>query len=314
MPMAPGKSRKGAVSEMPDYVYRRYVYIDTDEVMAHATVMDGGEISDEVRTITRQRGGKIGAELGPKLIPFNLSIAANASRSIKQQFKIRQTAYVATDKVIKNIKKDKVLQERGIREGMVIECDVFLERLRTVPDDQQVKPDSWVARRQEERDPRIKWARLYANRQDMAVEALSIRREVDNSVVILALSPQWLLRPDEFSRCATIVGKVVGVKREGEMAEDAHDGTLDFRRQATSKSQEVAQSGGDSQAGGDSEGQDSGDPDNGGPWWRRRKPSRHARDVADARKRAQPAQQERGAAGPQPAQATIRLVPIAIYK
>lgn len=52
--------------------------------------MDGGEISDDVRTITRRMGGKIGAKLGPQFIPFNPSIGANLERFISRQFKIRQ--------------------------------------------------------------------------------------------------------------------------------------------------------------------------------------------------------------------------------
>jgi hypothetical protein len=90
-------------------------------------------------------------------------------------------------------------------------------------------------------------------------------------VLILALSPQWLLRPEEFSRRATIVGKVVGVRRDGEIAGDCGDGTLDFKRPEGS-TQEVAEQDGSTQELAEEH----------VGWWRKtfRKPSRHAHDVA----------------------------------
>lgn len=289
---------------MTEYVYRRYLYIDTDEIMAYATVMDGGEISDEVRTITRQSGGKIGAELGPKLIPFSLSIGLNSDRFSSKQFKIRQSAHVATDKVITGIKKDKKgsdINEEGIKEGMVIECDVFLEELRKVPVDDQVKPLNWREKRREAKDPRIVYAREYSIHQDILADALGIRTGAANAVLILALSPQWLLRPEEFSRRATIVGKVVGVRRDGEIAEDRGDGTLDFKRPDGS-TQEVAEQHGSTQEVAEEH----------VGWWRKtfRKPSRHAHDVASrAILTMKPA-----ISRPELTHATIRIAPIVIYK
>jgi hypothetical protein len=307
-----------------NYVYRRYLYIDTDEVLAYATVMDGGEISDDVHTITRRMGGKIGAKLGPQLIPFNLSIGANVDRFISRRFKVRQTAYVATDKVISGIRKDKIGSE--IREGMVIQCDVFLESLRKASDESQkeVEPRTWWERRQEAKDRRIAYAREYSYRQDMIVEALDLKRNGQNATVILALSPQWLLRPDEFSRGATIIGKVIGVQRQGEVATEIGDGTFDFRwdtaTEGTAEQSIVAAS----QQGAVAPGQQGtvapAQQGNVAPrrqggrgvWpFRRKNSSRHARNVA-----THPTQLPEIPKARQPdlSRATIRIAPIVIYK
>jgi hypothetical protein len=271
--------------------------------------MDGGEITDDVRTITRNMGGKFGGELGLKLIPVKLSFGADASKFSSRQFKIRQTAYVATEKVIRGIKKDRSgtnINEREVREGMVIEFDVFLDRLRKSPAAESLAPAHWWERRQEAKDPRIAYVRMYSRCQDMVVKALGMKKDGADTTLILALSPQWLLRPEEFSRQATIVGKLVGVKRDGESATDTGDGILDFTW-TDNGSQDVVQRPSDPP--GRPGGKDR-------KWsWLPRPFSKHKREVATAPAippPAEPAGPEPGR--PKPSQATIRVVPIVIYK
>jgi hypothetical protein len=43
-----------------DFRYRRYIYLDSDEILNVAAIIEGGEVSEELRNLTRGFGGKYG--------------------------------------------------------------------------------------------------------------------------------------------------------------------------------------------------------------------------------------------------------------
>ena len=43
---------------MTDFRYRCYIYLDSDEILNVAAIIEGGEASEELRNLTRGFGGK----------------------------------------------------------------------------------------------------------------------------------------------------------------------------------------------------------------------------------------------------------------
>ena len=43
---------------MTDFRYRRYIYLDGDEILNVAAIIEVGEVSEELRNLTRGFGGK----------------------------------------------------------------------------------------------------------------------------------------------------------------------------------------------------------------------------------------------------------------
>jgi hypothetical protein len=61
--------------------------------------MEGGQVSEELHTLTKGFGGNIGAKLGFAALGASLGLQAN--RLFKKEWKLRRTAYVAAYKVLK---------------------------------------------------------------------------------------------------------------------------------------------------------------------------------------------------------------------
>jgi len=49
---------------MADFRYRHFIYLDSDEILKIAAIMEGGEVGEEVRTLQKGFGANIGAKFG----------------------------------------------------------------------------------------------------------------------------------------------------------------------------------------------------------------------------------------------------------
>jgi hypothetical protein len=215
---------------MSDFQYRHFIYLDSEEILSVAPIIDGGEISDDIHTLTRQLGGRLGADFGIKTLGARISLGGDGSKSYKREFKLRQTAYVAANKVLNALKPDDIDLKKitSTVEKTIVKCDVNLHMLKA-----DGKPrKKWRDKFWRTNDPRKTYNDKYGERQDMCVELLNSRsNDFTGTVLLLALEPQWLLKPYEFDRRATVIGQVVAVRREQEKTVENSDGTFKFALQ-----------------------------------------------------------------------------------
>jgi hypothetical protein len=234
---------------MADFHYRHFIYVDSDEILNTAAIMEGGLVDEEIQTLTKGFGGNIGAKFG--FAALGASVGLQGNRLFKKEWKLRRTAYVAADKVLDKITtNDKVAEKASsISENAIVRCDINLRPLCSRPDGQQSHVDvdrlirPWW-QRLFTADPTVEAGRQnvyrYGKRQTMEVAMFGRDgNELTGPSLLLVLEPRWVLKPSEFSRRATIVGQVIGAKRNGEELIPAHDSYgpwFEFRRQTVPES------------------------------------------------------------------------------
>jgi hypothetical protein len=130
-------------------------------------------------------------------------------------------------------------------ENTIVRGDIDLHPLRSRSNDEQPRRDvnNWSIHGGEKiftTDPAVEVRRQnvydYGKRQTMEVRMLSDEGdELEQPKLLLVLEPQWVLKPGEFSRRATVVGQIVGVERHGEElvpSRDNYGPWFEFRRPA----------------------------------------------------------------------------------
>jgi len=241
---------------MPDFRYRHFIYLDSDEILNIAAIMEGGEVSEELLTLTKGLGGNIGAKFG--FAAQGATLGFQGDRRFTKEWKLRRTAYVAADRVLAKLAPKNMgpVSVSSVSENAVIRCDIDLHPLLSSSYEDQPHTDviqlirprwqkllNWT-------DPTIKArkqaVRKYGSRQTMQVNMFgSDGNRLAEAKLLLILDPRWVLNPGEFSRRATIVGQVIGVKRPGEELfprRDSYGPWFEFRPSSTvaSSSQPIA--------------------------------------------------------------------------
>jgi hypothetical protein len=60
-------------ANMDHFRYRHYLYVDGDEVLTTAAIMDRGVVTNEFHRTTKELGGHLGANFLSALIPVDLT-------------------------------------------------------------------------------------------------------------------------------------------------------------------------------------------------------------------------------------------------
>jgi hypothetical protein len=210
---------------MADFRYRHFIYLDSGEILNTATIMTGGDVEEEMHTLKKSLGGKIGLKFGHAALGAN--IGGQGERNHQKEWKLRRTAYDAADRVLRELAPKDIIGDNllNIPENRVIQCDIDLKPLPIAD-----SPASSHARLQELLRPwwkrifpdpaaKVERRRIADYAQVRLTEALIFNgksNELSKIEVLVTLDPQWILDPSGFDRRATVVAQVAGVKRPGE--------------------------------------------------------------------------------------------------
>jgi hypothetical protein len=217
-----------------DFQYRHFLYLDSSEVLSVAAVIEGGEVTEELHTLVKELGGNIGIKFA--LASLGVGLGARGGRRFHKEVKLRRTVYVQARRVLNALPDNDISGSFEKTPLRISENDV----VRCYIDPQS---DSDLNKRIGDltgRDPVAGWPlvrswRQRAFRRDPANRAAKKRVSVlgqrffaeftisgtsnntltENSVLVL-LDPLWMLDLPWFSRHATIIGQVIGVRRSDE--------------------------------------------------------------------------------------------------
>jgi hypothetical protein len=210
---------------MSDFMYRHYIYVDSDEVLTTAAIMDHGITTDEFHRTTKEFGGGLGAKFLWALVPVDLSVRGGWRH--EKEWKIRQSAYTTTEKVLDKI-APRATEITELSHGQVIRCDIELPSSTSYYANDGELGYDWPVVKQ---IARSWWQGLLTQdpgkKAAKRLDKLDRRRLVSCSVLdssgisapktaLLTLKPRYILDLADFSRRATIVGQVVDIRRDGE--------------------------------------------------------------------------------------------------
>ena len=84
-----------------NFRYRHYIHLDSDPVRNVAAIIEGGEVSEELRILTSGSGGNTGVQPGFAALDANLGL--QGSRFYLEEWKPIRTAYVGADEVLSEL-------------------------------------------------------------------------------------------------------------------------------------------------------------------------------------------------------------------
>src|SRR5215475_4100995 len=111
-----------------DFRYRHFLYLDGNEVLNTAAVLEGGEVTDELLTLARELRGNLGIKFA--LASVGVNLGAGGSRRLQREVKVRRTVYVQADRVLRALPDTDIsplldkLPLRGFSENDVVKCDI----------------------------------------------------------------------------------------------------------------------------------------------------------------------------------------------
>lgn len=203
---------------MADFRYRHFVYVDSNEILNVAAILDEGEVVEELHRLTKDLGANVGLKFGLKLL--GLDIGAKGGRNLEKEWKIRRTVYTSADRVLGKLDIKKFDTEGSVTENRVIQCDI---RLTPPIRESEVHLSQWqklwfgVSRK----DIQVECAKLRMERISEPIiaaefEVLGTGDRTKGEKVLVVLQTRFMLDLPGFMRRATIVGQVIGVKQEDE--------------------------------------------------------------------------------------------------
>lgn len=209
--------------------YRRFLYIDSEEVINAAAVLAEGEELELLRTTTKS----LGTDLGVKFTLFGggINVGGKGGRETMEQLKLRRTVHVQVDHVLEEFRAKKQLavitspaDVDELYENLLLECDVDLgEGLEEAgsplrPEQQQTSVSrrlTWGGWRTPAVEEVKKWEHHLGPRRHLKATVLdrdmrSAEPGDDRSHVLLLLETRSLLVRElsDFCRRATVVGQV----------------------------------------------------------------------------------------------------------
>jgi hypothetical protein len=211
-----------------DFPYRHFVYLNGDEVLNIAAVIEGGEVIEEIHTLAKGFGGHFGLKFALAAVSPELGVGGH--RRFEKELKLRRTVYVQADKVLTKLKNSRGLVSspgQGATENKIINCDIDLELLRKQFGHQRPRWNTkiissrWWKIFTRDKAVQLKEDRIdFFGQETFPVEFPVLSSDSTDGIakahILAILDAQWMLDLTSFSRRATVIGQIIGVARPGE--------------------------------------------------------------------------------------------------
>jgi len=124
-----------------NFRYRHYIHLDSDPIRNVAAIIEGGEVSEELRILTRGSCGNTGVQPGFAALDANLGL--QGSRFYLKEWKLLRTAYVGANEALSKLaaKKPAPAEAPAFSENMINQGDVNLYPLRSHSSEDQPRAE-----------------------------------------------------------------------------------------------------------------------------------------------------------------------------
>jgi len=215
-------------------VYRRFVYLDADEILNGLAGIEGGAVTERIRSLTKEVGGDVALRF--PLFGMDVGLGGRRRKDVRDQLTLKQTIHSTTAELLRQLEPDgmarldRAEQLEVVFENLVVRFDATLGPL---PYGEQPPPLGWLRRRltsEAEQAARSRMQEL-GGAEIAVVAALS---DDANACLGMQLSARWLVPAyrELFSRRATVVGQVTQVAGDGEacVAREGNGTTFEVER------------------------------------------------------------------------------------
>jgi hypothetical protein len=228
-------------------VYRRFLYLDGEEILNALATLEGGGVEEVVRRVLKEQSGDASLEL--PLWAAKLSFGGKKSKRVEEEVRLKRTAHAAVGVLLDKLRDSKdgrgqltvtnKTKRTDLLENIVVQAVVTLG---VVANQDKVYPPArpepanvfqrfwWFLIRPE---PDARWTRQAELARSGIGEdfVAEVGMVLDNEEMItgaLQCKRDYLLCPlEDFSRTATVVAQIGGVPGPDEAVgyEDFHGGT-----------------------------------------------------------------------------------------
>ena len=212
------------------HVYRRFLYLDGDEVLNSLSAIQGGDVEEVLDQAVREGGGGAGFAIGAG--PAMLELKGHRKRTVKQELTRKRTAHSAVETFLTQ------LHQSGGLSRLSGGCDPGVYERLTENDTLQIDVDLqrfelWMG--DYEAPPRLRRVRRFFSRQPYVPSGLGLSEGIasvgrnkplqDDELnfdltVLIPVKRRWMLdSAHEFRRQATVVGQIMWILNPGEVCE-----------------------------------------------------------------------------------------------
>ena len=211
----------------PHPTYRRFIYLDRDEVLAALSAVQGGELVEAIDEFVQS--GERNAGLAASLLGQGVALGGKSSREMKRGFRRTQTDHAAVNALLHALRFviRRLPQGEGapsLEEGDLVQFATDLSPVRS-----KLVMESYAAEQERLQglDPFRRWWALRGHDEKLASERAAglghafitpaAPGNAGGQIFLIETESKHLrVDPDLFARRATVVGQIVAKPGDGE--------------------------------------------------------------------------------------------------